>query len=319
MLSKRTLGKTKIEVSPIGIGVMMWAGGKGIIWGRMPAIPEQTKTSLIKEAYAGGVNFFDTAEMYGSGHSESTLASALTVNGIEDKNVVIGTKWRPLLRRARNIRKSINDRIKYLDPYTIDLYMIHLPYSFSSIKTQMNEMINLVQSNKIRSIGISNFSENQMRKAHEVLEKHDIPLAVNQVHYSLLRRDIERNGVLDSAKELGVTIIAYTPLGQGLLTGKYHSNPALLNKKFFFFRRSAKRRLNKSTQLIETLKEIGKTHNATPGQVALNWLITYSGETVVAIPGATKLGHAQESAGTLTFSLSRSELEEIVEVSEDFT
>ncbi|MHA2109312.1 MAG: aldo/keto reductase, partial [Candidatus Hodarchaeales archaeon] len=242
MLSKRTLGKTKIEVSPIGIGVMMWAGGKGIIWGRMPAIPEQTKTSLIKEAYAGGVNFFDTAEMYGSGHSESTLASALTVNGIEDKNVVIGTKWRPLLRRARNIRKSINDRIKYLDPYTIDLYMIHLPYSFSSIKTQMNEMINLVQSNKIRSIGISNFSENQMRKAHEVLEKHDIPLAVNQVHYSLLRRDIERNGVLDLAKELGVTIIAYTPLGQGLLTGKYHSNPALLNKKFFFFRRSAKRR-----------------------------------------------------------------------------
>ncbi len=319
MIDKRTLGKADIEVSPIGIGVMMWAGGKGIIWGRMPAIPDETKNTLIKEAYEGGVNFFDTAEMYGSGHSESSLAAALTVNSIEDKDVVIGTKWRPFPRRARNMRKSIKDRIKHLHPYSIDLFMIHLPYSFSSIKTQMNEMISLVQSNKIQSIGVSNFSEDQMREAHEVLEKHGIPLAANQVHYSLLRRNIERNGILNAAKELGITIIAYTPLGQGLLTGKYHANPTLLEKKFFFFRRGAKKRLEKSTQLIETMIEIGKSYNATPSQVALNWLITYNGETVVAIPGATKLGHAQESSGAMTFQLNQSEMNEIAQASENFS
>jgi aryl-alcohol dehydrogenase-like predicted oxidoreductase len=316
LLSKRKLGKTNIEVSPIGIGVMMWAGGKGILWGRMPSISEEVKNTIIKEAFDGGVNFFDTAEFYGSGASESSLANALKANSVDDKDVVIGTKWKPLLRRARNMRKSINDRLKYLDGYTIDLYMIHLPYSFSSVKSQMEEMVKLAKDNKIRSVGISNFNEKRMRKAHEVLEKYDIPLAVNQMNYSLLKRDIESNGVLETAKELGITITAYTPLGQGLLTGKYHNDPSMLENKFFFFRRGAKKKIMKSELLIEVLSEIGKNHEVTTGQVALNWVITYNGDTVITIPGATKLGHAKESAGAMSFSLSSTELNEIAEASE---
>ena len=257
--------------------------------------------------------------MYGFGRSESALASALQANGIDDKDVIIGTKWRPLFRRARNMRKSINDRIKYLDPYTIDLYMIHFPYlTFSTVNGQMNEMIKLAQENKIRSIGVSNYNEKRMRQAHEILEDQGIPLAVNQVEYSLLKRDIERNSVLDAAKELGVTIVAYSPIHRGLLTGKYHSNPALLDQKSRLFGRGFKKSLNRTKPLIDTLSEIGKSYNATPGQVALNWLIAYRGETVVAIPGATKLGHAQESAGAMAFQLSQSELDEVALASEKF-
>ena len=319
MISKRKMGKSNVEVSPIGVGVMMWSGGAGNFLGKMmTTLPDDLRNSIIKEAFEGGINFFDTAEMYGAGNSESNLVKALKANNIEDKDVVIETKWNPIFRRARNMQKTIEDRIRYLEGYSIDLFMIHNPMSFSSITTQMEEMIKLVKDNKIKSVGISNFNATQMRTAFEVLEKHDIPLAANQVNYSLVKRKIEKNGVLDTAKELGVTITAYTPLGAGLLTGKYHDNPELLDKKFSFLRLVAKRNFEQSKPLIQSLKQIAKAHNVLPGQVALNWLITYSGDTVVAIPGATKIGHARESAGAMNFKLSKSELEEISKASEIF-
>jgi len=318
MMKKRTLGKTNIKVSPIGIGVMMWLQSEKGMWSRMPSISDEDKQTMIKESIDGGVNFFDTAEIYGFGRSESSLVKALVANGVKDKDVIIGTKWNPMLRWARNMRKSIEDRIKFLSGYTIDLYMIHHPMSFSTIKVQMNEMAKLVQNNKIQSIGVSNFSARQMRVAHEVLEKHDIPLAVNQVNYSLVRRKIESNGILETAKDLGVTITAYTPLGQGLLTGKYHNNPELLQNKISYFRKSITRKLEKTKPLIDIMTEIGKAHNAIPGQVALNWLVSYSGDTVITIPGATKVNHAKESAGAMSFTLSKSEVNEIAEASEIF-
>ncbi len=317
MLEKRTLGKTDIEVSPIGIGVMLWAGGQGLIWGRFPGIADEIKTTIIREAFDGGVNFFDTAEIYGFGKSEEYLSTALQANNIEDPDVVIGTKWRPILRRARNMRKSIDARIKFLDPYTVDLYMVHFPWlTFSTVKGQMKELTTLIQKNKVRSVGVSNFKEDRMRKAHTLLEDQEIPLAVNQVQYSLLRRNIESNGILDAAKELGITIIAYSPIHQGLLTGKYHANPELLKHKSRYFGRGFKQAIKKTQPLIDTLSEISKSYNATPSQVALNWLVTYHGETVVAIPGATKLGHAQESAGAMAFKLNQSEMNEIAQASE---
>jgi len=317
-MEKRTLGKTKIKVSPIGMGVMLWFGGKRGIWRRMPYITSEIKKIMIKEAFDGGINFFDTAEIYGFGRSEISLAKALKANNIKDKDVVIGTKWMPMFRWARNMQRSINNRIKYLDEYTIDLYMVHAPVSFSSIKAQMNEMARLVKSDKIQSVGVSNFSARQMRKAYDALEKHNIPLAVNQVHYSLIRRNIETNGVLDTAKELGVSIIAYTPLGQGLLTGKYHNNPELIKDKFSFFRGTIRRRLDECEPLVQTLRQIGEAHNATPAQVALNWLITYNGDTVITIPGATKISHAKENAGAMNFQLSKAELTELAEDSEKY-
>jgi len=182
------------------------------------------------------------------------------------------------------------------------------PFSFSTPEAEMDAMADLVEAGKIRSVGVSNFNPARMRRAYQELKKRGLPLAVNQVQFNLLDRSIETNGILDTAKELGVTIIAYTPLASGLLTGKYHKNPELLQKKGFFWRSRLQRGLEKSRPLVQAMEEIGARYNATPAQVALNWVIHFHGETIVTIPGATKVRQAEESAGALKFKLTADEL-----------
>ena len=154
-----------------------------------------------------------------------------------------------------------------------------------------------------------------MRRAHQALAKRGLPLAVNQVHYSLLHREIETDGTLETAKELGVTIVAYSPLAWGLLSGKYHKNPDLLKSKPFFQRQRIQRYFESSRPLINVLGEIAEKHNATLSQVALNWLVNFNGETVVAIPGAKKAHQAEESTRALHFKLSKDEMEQIDQLS----
>jgi aryl-alcohol dehydrogenase-like predicted oxidoreductase len=186
--------------------------------------------------------------------------------------------------------------------------MVHAPYSLSSIEAQMNAMADLVEARKIRSIGISNFNAKQMRRAHDALKKRGLPLAVNQVQYSLLHRDIERDGVLETAKELGVTIVAWGPLASGVLTGKFHHDPQALAKSPPMRRRRFNRSLERSRPVIAALEEIAARYAVTPAQVALNWLIHFHGDVVVAIPGASRVQHAEESAGAMQFQLSNDEL-----------
>jgi aryl-alcohol dehydrogenase-like predicted oxidoreductase len=193
--------------------------------------------------------------------------------------------------------------------------MIHQPMSFSSPEEEMNAMADLVEVGKIRSVGVSNFSAERMRRAHAALAKRGLPLAVNQVYYSLLHRDMEKNGVLETAKELGVTIIAYTPLERGLLTGKYHKHPEALEQKSWIWRTSLNRGIERTRPLIAIMDEMAENHNATIGQVALNWVINFAGDTVVTIPGATKVYQAQEAAGTMKFTLSADELARLDEAS----
>ena len=179
----------------------------------------------------------------------------------------------------------------------------------------MNAMADLVEAGKIRSVGVSNFDPARMRRAHAALAKRGIPLAVNQVRYSLLNREIETNGVLDTAKELGVTIIAYTPVARGLLTGKYHKDPGLLNRMPGWRKASMQRNLERSRPLINTMDEIATKYETTIAQVALNWLINFNGESVVTIPGATRVRQAEESASAMKFRLSDDEMARLDEVS----
>ena len=311
----RQLGKTDILVTPVGLGVMELAGGGGLIGRMFPVIPQEEKNAIIKAALDGGINWFDTAEMYGAGESERSLATGLKAAGKSDKDVVIATKWQPFLRTAANIPHSIEDRLRFLDGYSIGNYMIHQPYSFSSPEAEMNAMADLVQAGKIRSVGVSNFNPGRMRRAHAALAKRGLPLAVNQVHYSLLHRDIETNGVLETARELGVTITAYTPLARGLLSGKYHKNPELLSRMSGWRKTGLQHNLERSRPLIQAMDEIAGKYEATIAQVALNWLIHFNGEIVVTIPGATKARQAQESAGAMKFRLSDEELARLDELS----
>jgi aryl-alcohol dehydrogenase-like predicted oxidoreductase len=300
----RKLGKTDILVTPVGLGVMELAGGGGLLGHVFPVIPKEEKNAIIKAALDGGINWFDTAEMYGNGVSEQSLATGLKAAGMSDKDVVIATKWFPIFRTAGNIPHSIENRLRFLDPYSIANYMVHQPYSFSSPEAEMNAMADLVEAGKIRSVGVSNFNPERMRRAHAALAKRGLPLAVNQMYYSLLHREIETNGVLETARELGVTITAYTPIERGLLSGKYHKDPGLLSRKSGFRKAMMQRNIERSRPLIDAMDEMASKYAATIAQVALNWVINFNGEIVVTIPGATKVKQAEEAAGAMKFRLS---------------
>ncbi|MEP7133850.1 MAG: aldo/keto reductase [Chloroflexota bacterium] len=307
-VSKRTLGKTNIEVTPIGLGMMEFAGGGGLMGSAFPVIDQEIKNATVKAGLDGGINWFDTAELYGAGVSEATLAAALKAAGKKDEDVVVATKWWPLFRTARNIPRTIDDRLRFLNGYSISNYMVHQPMSFSSPEAEMDEMAKLVKADKIRSVGVSNFNSGKMRRAHRQLQKQGLPLAVNQVRYSLLDRRIEKNGILETAKELGVTIIAYTPLESGLLTGKYHKNPELLAGKSALWRARLQRGIERSRPLVSALEEVAVKYNATAAQVALNWVINSQVDSVVTIPGVTKVSQAEESAGAMKFKLTGDEI-----------
>jgi aryl-alcohol dehydrogenase-like predicted oxidoreductase len=172
-------------------------------------------------------------------------------------------------------------------------------------------MADLVEAGKIRSVGVSNFNPERMRRAHAALAKRGLPLAANQVQYSLLHRDIEWNGVLETAKELGVTIVAWGPLASGLLTGKFHQDPKALEKTPPIRRRRFQRQMEAARPLVAALEDIASRYQVTPAQVALNWLIHFHGEAVVAIPGASRVRHAEEAAGAMTFILTGDEMEQL--------
>lgn len=314
----RQLGQTDIYVSPIGLGCWQFSDGKGGARGSWDPVSVEETNGIVQASLDGGINWFDTAELYGHGRSERAIARALKLAGKSDEEVVIATKWNPIGRTARSITGTIEKRQECLDGYTIDLYQIHGPMAFTTRISEMNAMADLVEAEDIRSIGISNYNAQRMRHAHEVLCTRGLKLTSNQVRYSLLDRSIESNGILDTAKELGVTIIAYSPLDMGLLTGKFHENPELLNSRPFMRRRQLRGKLESSRELVNALEEIAQSYGVTASQVALNWLINFHGDIIVAIPGASKVHHAEQNVGAMTFTLSDAELSRIDNLSTPF-
>ena len=317
----RNLGKSDLKITPIGLGCWQFSKGNNFAGKFWPVLEDEVTDHIVSLSLEGGINWFDTAELYGKGASEKGLAGSLQKLGKKPGEVIIATKWWPMFRTASNILKTIDERIEALSPYPIDLYQVHQPFGFSSEVKEMEAMAKLVKTNKIRYIGVSNFSAKKMRNAWETLQKEGIQLVSNQVRYSLLDRKIESNGILDTAKELGITIIAYSPLAQGLVTGKFHDNPELLKnigyRKYMpAFKPSG---LAKSKPVVDLVKKLSASYSVTPSQIALNWLIYYHGETVVAIPGATKEKHAQENTGAMKFRLSPEDLSALNEASRGFT
>ncbi len=311
----RPLGKTGLRITPIGLGTMEFSGGGKMMGPLFPAINQADKNAIVQAALEGGINWFDTAELYGAGVSERSLAAALKAAGKKDEDVLVATKWWPLFRSAANIPVSIADRLRFLEGYSIGLYMVHQPYSFSTPEAEMEAMAKLVTAGKIRSVGVSNFSAEQMRRAHAALEKVGLPLAANEMHYSLLNRKIETDGVLETARELGVTVIAYTPLAAGLLSGKYHQDPGLLAKQSWTKRLRFGPKVEASRPLVNALLEMAPRYNANAAQVALNWLIHARGDLVVTIPGATKVSQAVDAAAAMRFRLSAEDIARLDELS----
>ena len=259
MEHKTFLGKSNLQVPRMGVGAMVWGDPKGLArlhpaqtaYGGAHGIEEERRA--VEVSMEAGVNLFDTAAMYSMGAAERRLGE-LT----RDKDVIIASKYPSGFSfRAENFSKELEATLERLGRDSIDLYQHHYPNARISIPDLMNRVADAVEAGKVRAVGVSNYSAGQMREAHEALAKRGIPLASNQVEYSLLHRQPEANGVLDTCRELGVTLIAYSPLAGGMLTGKYSSQ----NRPGGFFRRFlpqySRKALDAIQPVIKLLQEIG--------------------------------------------------------------
>jgi len=306
-LPPRRLGRSDVWVSPVGLGCWRFGGSgekRGAPW---TAVPQATVDAIVAAALAGGVTWFDTAEIYGRGASERALAHALRSSGKAAREIVVATKWWPTWRFAGSLRRTLGERERHLAPYPIDLHQIHHPTSLSSIGAQCAAMAALVRAGAIRAVGVSNFSVAQMRAAHAALATLGLPLATNQVRWSLVDRRVERDGLLAAARALGVTLIAYSPLGQGQLCGDEAFDAASDADDWDGARASLRR----------VLSDVARARGATSSQVALAWLLA-RGDDVVVLPGATRVAHVTDHRGALDLTLDAAARERIDEASRPF-
>jgi aryl-alcohol dehydrogenase-like predicted oxidoreductase len=308
MTDRIRLGRSELEVPRLGVGAMTWGrpsvrsrwGPAKLAYGGTSGPDEERRA--FDASLSAGVNLFDTAAMYSGGASERRLGELA-----EGNSVLIATKFPPgWLSRAELLPDALDQSLVRLRRGTIDLYQHHFPSRRVSIPSLMGFMADAVEAGKVRAVGVSNYAAEQLRIAHAALAKRGIPLASNQVEYSLLHRQPEVNGVLDACRELGITLIAYQPLAMGALTGKYR--PGERPKGIRRFDRSFRRRgLEQVQPVVALLREIGEPHSKTPAQVALRWLMEQ--ERVLPIPGAKNGRQAGGNAEALSFSLADAEVE----------
>ncbi|MEM4312353.1 MAG: aldo/keto reductase [Nitrososphaerales archaeon] len=296
------LGKTGLKVSPIGLGTWQF-GSKAWGWGK--TYGREEALSSVKKALDLGINFIDTAEIYGNGESERIVGEAIKGRRNE---AIIATKVSPLHLSYNSVIRACERSLERLNIKEIDLYQIHFPNPIIPIKETMKAMNKLLRDGKIRYVGVSNFKLKQLKKAMGALSNSHI--VSNQVRYNLLNREVERE-LLPFAKKEKITIIAYSPLAQGILTGKYGIKDYPKDGARSMNRLFTPENLKRVSPLLEVLKEIAEKRGKSMAQVALNWLIKEP--EVLAIAGAKNPKQVEENAGALGWRISEKELKAIEE------
>jgi aryl-alcohol dehydrogenase-like predicted oxidoreductase len=294
------LGLTDLRISSLGMGTNAWGF-------RNRADPDKGPT--FDAALASGVNFIDTAEVYNFGGSERTVGLFMQKSR---PKVVLATKFFPYPWRLSksSLATALRRSLKRLGIPRVDLYILHFPVPPVPLETWVEALADVQQAGLTRAVGISNCNLVQVRRAHAVLARRGIPLASNQVEYSLLHRTPEHSGLLEACRDLGVIVVAYRPLGYGLLTGKYRLEdlPAVLHGRLI-----RKADLLRVTPLLDLLRELARNHDKTLSQVALNWIVC---KGAVPIPGAKNPLQAAENAGALGWRLTPAEIAALDRVSE---
>ena len=287
-----------LTVSAMGTGT--WAWGDSIVWGYQRSADSDLKAAF-EASIAAGICVFDTAEMYGFGRSERLVGQFEQEHG---STVMVATKFFPLTWRWRksDLLNALRRSLSRLGRSSVDLYQIHWPPTLGTVEMWAEALGDAMEAGLTKEVGVSNYSVNQMQRTQAVLAKRGLRLASNQVEYSLIQRSPERNGLLTACRELGVTLIAYSPLGMGLLTGKYtpsHPPSGVRGRKY------TAAYLTKIQPLLNTLSDIGAKYGKTPAQVALNWTLC---KGTLPIPGAKSVKQLQDNAGALGWRMTTDEV-----------
>jgi len=296
----------------IEMGLGAWAWGDRMVWNYGRGYTDGDIEAGFKVSLENGINFVDTAEIYGNGRSEH-LVGQFARNS--DQPVIVATKFFPMPWRwtSSSVVRALKASLERLGSEYVNLYQIHLHSPIVPIETYAEGLAAVHNLGLAKAVGVSNYDKNQMQRAYTVLSKYNIPLASNQVEFHLLDRSVEKNGLLARCEELGIRLIAYSPLAMGLLTGKYSAEtppPGTRMAKYGA--------LLKSIQpLIKLMNEIGQDHaSKTPAQVALNWCIC---KGALPIPGAKNFQQAQANAGATGWRLTPEQLKALDAASDRFT
>ena len=284
------------------MGLGTWAWGDRSTWGMDgydPSYGFDTIRGAYARAIAAGVTLLDTAEMYGNGESERIIGRLLREDTANRDRVVVATKFMPFPWRvplARALMKSLRASLERLGLPFVHLYQIHGPISFRPARAVAAVLAAPYRAGLVKAVGVSNYSEGEMRAIHAALAAEGIPLATNQVEYSLLRTMPETSGLLRACRDLGLTLLAYSPLAMGRLTGKYGvANPPPGKRNFSAFP------MAEIEPVVAELRRIGAAHGGkSPAQVALNWVMC---KGAVPIPGAKNAAQAEQNAGALGWTL----------------
>jgi len=307
-MQKRKLGKSNLEVSAIGLGCM------GMSWSYGPAKDKKEMTALLQAAVERGVTFFDTAEVYGPLANEELVGEALAPFR---NQVVIATKfgWKPgpgdelrwtlLASRPEHIHRVVEGSLKRLRVEAIDLYYQHRVDPEVPIEDVAGAVKDLIQQGKVKHFGMSEAAAKTIRRAHAVQ-----PVTAVQSEYSLWYRESEKE-VLPTLEELGIGFVPYSPLGKGFLTGKIEENATFESTDFrSILPRFAPEALKANQGLINLLAQIAQRKSATPGQIALAWLLAQK-PWIVPIPGTTKLHRLEENIAAGDIALTSEDLRDI--------
>ncbi|MGA2836385.1 MAG: aldo/keto reductase [Acidimicrobiales bacterium] len=300
-----TLAGSDVTIPVMGVGT--WAWGDKSTWGMGGYDAALTRDSILEAWNASidaGVTFFDTAEVYGHGESERIIGSLLAGDTTRAGSAVVATKFMPSPWKL-NVRgallASLRASLARLGLPSVDLYQIHGPISLRSHDAIAEALAAAHGEGLVKAVGVSNYSIKETRSIAAALARRGLRLATNQIEFSLLRRSPETGGLLAACSDLGVVPLAYSPIGQGRLTGKYSAGHPPPGKRTF-----SNHPMTVVDGIVAELRRIGDGHGGKlPSQVALNWVIT---KGAVPIPGAKNRQQAEENAGALGWQLDGDDL-----------
>ena len=308
------IGNSDMVVSRMGVGTMAWSKSKR--WGYGADLGRKDVEAAFKVSVSNGPVLFDSAEIYGFGQSERILGKLIQGN---HEPFYVATKYAPMPWRfnRRSVIKAIDKSLDRLGVNQIDLYQVHFPRGWLKIEVLMNALADAVEAGKIRHIGVSNYSADKMNRAQSALADRGLSLVSNQVEYSLINREVEFNNVLERCRELGVTLIAYSPLGRGVLSGKYSPGKSTQDMRRYYAQFKDKK-LATFQPLINALRAIGQAHeDKSPAQVSLNWLARQPG--ILPIPGAKDEQQAADNAAAINWQMSDEEASCLSQISASLT